>query len=938
MLKILRLLSRCAVVMLLVGCEGKKPSLPDVIISVTPSPQNGPSLSDPNQPFPSDSPGSPIEPPSASGPQDSPNSNPQDPNSPPTPVLATDTECSEPKSSVTLPPIVENENSTAPTLSFDELKSEIDSACAGCHLAPASRTGGFWYVSSREKSEVRSNGQKVVVGGIAETAETMIRVLADNRMPPEGIRKSAPQKYSRLHGLIEDWTSAGKPAGRFPIRSSTAADGTSQRRVQSDLGSCIPRSDQIGVDTERDELFFNASILPEKLSQTDLFTLDSLALARRGTVSYNVEYPLWADNAEKGRYVHFPAAWSETEQRWKPSGAVYNPETKQLNVPPNTRFYKTFYKAVKAKSGATVFRKIETRIIVVRKPPQEPLHGSYKWNDNESEAFLVSIPYRDGTPWKDDIFRVTVDENTGKTRKYAIPGKQRCVECHKGGQDFVLGFTTLQLNRRAFGEAGRDREIGADEASQIQRFVEAGLLKNINHHSDLPLLEKSNTRNAKNIHELRLQGYMVGNCAHCHNPEGFAMKENKVTLDLREGQIFDFDVRRITRDSTRNSPKYFAKPGDPNQSQLFLRVAATKIGDGGRYLPMPMHTPGDANCKLLNLTAKWIYSLSGDPAVTQKAETEPIQCEPNDDFHWVDLDLTWPLQKNFVPRRADWKDPINGMPQRFVDLEQDTRLTKILRTPVPVDFWERGIGTSGKLEPKCDFPPKPQVRKPVAWMLDTNGAMRQPASELYHVTPGGHFYNTTCAKCHGNVGDGRSGLATNLLTLSGGSIRVANLKDGLFGPGNATQFDVPGMRGKTKNLTAQYLIWMAMEGTRVTFPPEMEPYVGRHKAQMLNQLRERCKNFIASSPQRATERMKDYLAFKDVCFFNNGKPTDKNLQFDPSTDRPVNPAALEAWADRAAINTGWAIYEYLKTEGAAGKWQPAKNECEKMYPQKPLND
>ncbi len=897
--KQLRLLLGCAVVSTLLGCESQVPSQPDVVVTITPNPNTNttPSLNEP------DSPG-----------------------------LGVNTECTEPKTSSLLPAIVENENTVAPSMTFDELRQEIDTACASCHLAPASKTGGFWYVSARDKAEVRVNGQKVVVEGIADLASTFTRVLANNRMPPENIRKAAPQKYEHLQQLLEDWNAAEKPAGKFTLRKTTAGTNQAQKSQQSDLGSCIPRADQIGTDPNRDEMFLNATTLPEKLSETDLFTLDSLALARKGTVSYNVEYPLWADNAEKGRYVHFPAVWSETEQQWKTSGAVYNPSSGQLDVPPNTRFYKTFYKAVQSKTGATVFRKIETRIILVRKAPQEPLHGSYKWNENESEALLVTIPYRDGTPWKDDIFRVTVDENTGKTRKYVIPGKQRCVECHKGGQDFVLGFTPLQLNRRPFGAAGRDREIGEDEATQIQRFMDAGILRNISTVSDLPTLERSGTRDSKSIHETKLQGYMVGNCAHCHNPDGFAMKDNKVTLDLREGQIFDFDSRRITKDSTRSSPKYFAKPGDPQLSQLYLRVAATKIGDGGRYLPMPMHTPGDANCKLLNLTAKWIYSLSNDPALAARADTEPIACEPNDDFHWVDLDLTWPSEKNFVPRRADWKDTINGMPEKYFDLVQDQRLTKILRTPVAVDFWERAPGGSGKPEPKCDFPNKPEPRKPVAWMLDANGAMKQPTGELYNVTPGAHFYNTTCAKCHGNTADGRSGLSTNLLTLSGGSIRVANLKDGLFGPGNSKIFDVAERRGKVKNLMGQYMIWMAMEGTRVTFPPEMEPYVGRHKAQMLNQLRERCKNFIATAPQKATERMKDYLAFKDVCFFNNGKPTDKALQYDPNTDQPINSEALDAWANRAAINAGWAIYEYLKTEGAAGKWQPAKNECEKVYP------
>lgn len=890
----------CMVLSVLVGCDRPSPSPTDEFIVLEPRPTVNPELT------------APVPPES--------------------PVAVT--ECGEPKTATLLPPIVENENPVAPRSSFEALRSEINSACASCHLAPGSKTGGFWYIDSHTRGEVRHNGIKQSVDGLSEAAEIIAKVLSTNRMPPQNIRKAAPQKYQKLQSDLEDWISAGKPDGAFNIKPSQDDSGNSSKKKQSDLGTCIPRTDQIGTDPKLDEVFRNMTNLPERLSQTDLFTLDSLELAKKGTLSYNVEYPLWADNAEKGRYVHFPAIWSEAEQQWKTSGAKYVPESETFDIPPNTRFYKTFYKALTDKSGNTVFRKIETRIIVVRKSPQQPLLGSYKWNEKETEATLVTIPYRDGTPWKDDIFRVITDEVSGKTRKYVIPGRQRCVECHQGSQDFVLGFTPLQLNRRALGEAGRDRDIGHDEASQILRFLDAGILNNISDSSELPRLETSGSSSAKNVHELRLQGYFVGNCAHCHNPEGFAMKNNNVALDLREGKIFSFDTRRITRDSMRSSPKYFVKPGSPNSSHIFLRVASSKIGDGGRFLPMPMHTPGDANCKLMNLTAKWIYSLSTDPNLASKAETEPIGCQPNDDFNWIDLDLTWPSEKQYTPRRADWKDPVNGMPKKYIALEQDRGLKRLLSTQVPVDFWDRTRSGNGSFDPKCHFPNKPSPRRPLAWMLNSEGDMKQPAGELYNVTPGAHFYNTTCAKCHGNTGDGNSGLATNLLTLTGGAIRVANLRDGLFGPGNEKVFDVIDSRNKTKNLAGPYMIWMAMEGTRVNFPPEMAPYVGRHKAQMLNQLRERCKAFIATSPQKATERMKDYLAFKDVCFYKNSHPNDRKLQFDPSTDQPVNPEALEAWADKAAVNVGWAIFDYLKFEGGAGKWQPPKNECEKVFPEK----
>lgn len=894
----LRLLASCIALSVLIGCDGPAPSPTDEVVVLQPQPTTIPELTSPIQPG----------------------------------IPAADTGCGEPKTATLLPPIVENENPVSASSSFDELRNEINSACASCHLAPGAKTGGFWYVDSHTESEVRYNGVKQRVAGLSETAESVAKVLSNNRMPPENIRKAAPEKYARLQSVVEDWIRAGRPQGRFNTRQTTDASGRPSNAQQTDLGTCIPDSSQIGTHPEMDETFRNMAHLPEKLSQTDLFTLDSLELAAKGTVSYNVEYPLWADNAEKGRYVHFPAVWSEAENRWKTAGALYAADTKSFEIPPNTRFYKTFYKAVVTAKGEQVFRKIETRIIVVRKKPQEHLLGTYKWNSNETEATLVTLPYRDGTPWKDDIFKVTIDENTEKTRKYAIPGRQRCVECHQGSSDFVLGFTPLQLNRRALGDAGRDRAVGADESNQILRFIDAGLLKNIDDVQALPKLEISGANAPTNVHEVRLQGYFVGNCAHCHNPEGFAMKENKVTLDLREGKIFGFDTRRITRDSVRSSPKYFVKPGSPEASQLYLRVAASHIGDGGRFLPMPMHTPGDANCKLLNLTAKWIYSLSSDAKRAALADTEPVTCKINDDFQWIDLDLTWPSQKTYTPRRADWNDPANGMPQKYFALEQDRWLKRLLSTPVPVDFWDRERDSNGQWQPKCDFPKKAEPRKKLAWMLDRDGQLKQPAGELYNVTPGAHFYNTTCAKCHGNTADGQSGLATNLLTLTGGSIRVANLRDGLFGPGNDRVFDLVDHRNRTRNFAGQYMIWMAMEGTRVNFPSEMAPYVGRHKAQMLNQLRERCKAFIATSPQKATERMKDFLAFRDVCFYRNSHPNDRRLQFDPSTDQPVNPEALEAWADKAAVNVGWAIHDYLKFEGGSGKWQPAKNECEKIYP------
>jgi hypothetical protein len=221
-------------------------------------------------------------------------------------------------------------------------------------------------------------------------------------------------------------------------------------------------------------------------------------------------------------------------------------------------------------------------------------------------------------------------------------------------------------------------------------------------------------------------------------------------------------------------------------------------------------------------------------------------------------------------------------------------------------------------------------------MLNEAGEAKRPFGEAYLTTPGAWAYNSTCSKCHGQDATSKSALASNLLTISGGSIRVPSFKDGLFGDegGNLEQFEVtkPVIFGQRKvSLAPNYLIWMAMEGTKVNFPPEFEPYLGKHKAQMLNQVRERCKGLIATAPQKLSDRMIDYGVFKDICFYKNGNPMTKEIQYDPETDQPVNEEKLELWADRAAINVGYAIFKYLK-DSLPERLQETPANCENRYP------
>ena len=269
----------------------------------------------------------------------------------------------------------------------------------------------------------------------------------------------------------------------------------------------------------------------------------------------------------------------------------FDEETQRFDIPANTRFYKTFLKKVTDYYGNERYRKLETRIIVSRPDDGDQptaLFGSYKWNDDETEAVLQETPYRDGTGFTDDVFTYITDERkedevlreaplnlasraqeTGAARTYAIPGSERCIHCHMGAPNasFVLGFTPLQLLRRPEGEGGVYEAPKGDELDQLQRLIDYGVITGLRSANDVVVLEESQgDRKPRNEHELNAQGYMLGNCAHCHNPRGFPSRREQVLADVLDfepserGGVFQFPIDKVSPRTFRGESQQIPIP------------------------------------------------------------------------------------------------------------------------------------------------------------------------------------------------------------------------------------------------------------------------------------------------------------------------------------------------------------------------------------------
>ncbi len=808
---------------------------------------------------------------------------------------------------------------------YEELRDAVNSSCKDCHQAPA-QSKGVTYIDSYQGEERTIDGVTKIYPGLADMAEKFAAAIAapDNgdqkQMPPPERRNNNPAGFLRVGKMLEAWIAAGKPQGPFSMASDGGGDSappTAPLVFSSQLGDCVPRPEAIGFDYRRDRMFANATELPKDLIDTDLPSLNAFDLAQRGTVAYNVEYPLWADNAEKGRWVHVPML--EQGNTLVRQQITYDANSKTFKIPENTRFYKTFYKLVKDEHGKQRYRRIETRLIVVRYAPNAPLFGTYRWDESEQSATLVDTPYRDGTPWKDVVFNVVTDVKKGTERKYAIPARHRCQECHQGSDthSFVLGFTPLQINRRSGSEYARNPHPMPDELTLAERLSAYGIVSGYVRAEELPRLEWMGTAPPHNIFEFKANAYMVGNCAHCHNPDGFA-KQNGIDLTLTPAAIFNFNVHQK---SQNNRTRYIVNnEGDVDRSVIYNKIADPP-SQQGILSRMPMHTPALPDCTALTAIGKWIRSFESIDAANG---WEPDCKAAGNDWDFVPQDFTWPKSDHYVPRRSDWADPVAGMPQKFRDLEYTPDLKNLLTSQYAVGYWNE--------KDECSFPkvaslPPEKVRP---WMVDGTGKPKDDEygfGKVYSTTPGSWFFRTNCIKCHGPQANGDTALARGILNWSGGDVRVADLIDGLFGNKLANQslFDVSG-----KNLAGNYLIWMAMEGTRVKFPPEASNFIGKHGAQMLNGIRDSCLRQI--NPETlATPIQYEYEIYHQVCFFNNLSPGDEKLKFDPDTLQPLHPDDVETWLDRAAYNAGWAIFQYLEDAGS-GNWRPGNDECEKVYP------
>jgi mono/diheme cytochrome c family protein len=222
--------------------------------------------------------------------------------------------------------------------------------------------------------------------------------------------------------------------------------------------------------------------LPERLSETGLYSGTASGRIDPANLAFEPQYPLWTDGAEKARWIRLP------------EGATIDARDTELwRFPVGTKLWKEF---------AFEGRKVETRMLW-HAHEGEWAFATYVWNEEQTEAFLAP----------DEGIRNHVA--LGPRARHSIPSRTDCLSCHGSGATPVLGFNALQLSddRDPLAPHARPLEPGMLTIRALDRL---GLLSP--RREDL--VASPPRIDARSPRERAVLGYLSSNCGSCHSGRG----------------------------------------------------------------------------------------------------------------------------------------------------------------------------------------------------------------------------------------------------------------------------------------------------------------------------------------------------------------------------------------------------------------------------------
>ena len=286
-----------------------------------------------------------------------------------------------------------------------------------------------------------------------------------------------------------------------------------------DGGDAAGAADAATIDAGRDASVDAGTALPTALSETGLYVSGSTNVLADGVMPYEPSYVLWADGADKQRWLYLP-----------PGAQIDTSDMDHWRFPIGTKVWKEFSLAGK---------RLETRMLW--KTANGWFQMAFVWTADGSDALQAPRGAKDVAGTMHDV-----------------PARNRCSDCHAGSPDKLLGVSAIQLSH--------------DKPSvNLKQLAQEGRL------SDAP---SGDFRLADDV-QWNALGYLHANCGNCHNPTSIVWDKVNLDLWLRTGELADatkthsyLSTVSVALTTTEADAGIMDRvvPGDSAHSGLILRM------------------------------------------------------------------------------------------------------------------------------------------------------------------------------------------------------------------------------------------------------------------------------------------------------------------------------------------------------------------------------
>jgi hypothetical protein len=269
-------------------------------------------------------------------------------------------------------------------------------------------------------------------------------------------------------------------------------------------------------------------VQPDTLAGTGLYSTAGAAPELASYVHvYAPRYPLWADGADKDRYIYVPAC-----------ATIDTKDMDHWEFPVGTRLWKHFNVGEKL---------VETRMLHrFGSGAGDWLFATYGWDASKPNDPSAAVAVLHGLP------------NANGTL-HDIPDPSACPACHGKLPDKPLGFSALQLSHDGVGLT-------------MQKLSDWGWLS---------VPARAGFKVPGTPVQQAALGYLHANCGGCHNSFGEIPRENPMKLRLLVAQTnyaeTDTVLTTIGVPTINAYPELHDKPrvdpGAPSNSAIYLRMS-----------------------------------------------------------------------------------------------------------------------------------------------------------------------------------------------------------------------------------------------------------------------------------------------------------------------------------------------------------------------------